>query len=247
VVFGKSSGFASSIDPATLNGANGFRLDGIDPYDFSSQSVAAAGDVNGDGFDDLIVGAFGANPGGKSDAGETYVVFGRDFTGAVTYLGTSGANSFTGTAAAERFVSGQGNDTLTGRGGADVFNAGAGDDLIRVSNTTFRHVDGGGGTDTLAILGGGRTLDLTALADNKITGIEEINITGNGDNTLELAKRDLLDLSDTTNRLRVQGNNGDTVNLDGAWNAGSISGGYQTYVQGAARILVDVDIDVFIV
>jgi hypothetical protein len=38
--------------------------------------VSAAGDVNGDGVDDLIVGADKASPGGDDEAGESYVVFG---------------------------------------------------------------------------------------------------------------------------------------------------------------------------
>jgi hypothetical protein len=35
------------------------------------------GDVNGDGLDDLIVGAWSASPSGQSDAGKSYVVFGK--------------------------------------------------------------------------------------------------------------------------------------------------------------------------
>ena len=243
VVFGKASGFASSINLATLNGMNGFRLDGgIDAADHSGLSVASAGDVNGDGFDDLIVGAPRADPGGDRYAGESYVVFGGDFTGAVTHLGTSGTDSLTGTSATERFVSGQGNDTLTGGGGKDVFNAGAGNDLIRVSSTTFRNVDGGSGTDTLSILGGGLTLDLTVLANNKISGIEKISLTGTGNNTLELAALDLFDLSETTNQLKVDGNAGDTVELAGTWTDGGAAAGYHTYTLGAATILIDTDI-----
>jgi len=70
VVFGAAGGWGATFDLASLNGANGFRLDGIDAGDWSGYSVAGAGDVNGDGFDDVIVGAM------RADAGETYVVFG---------------------------------------------------------------------------------------------------------------------------------------------------------------------------
>ena len=59
VVFGKASGFAASLDLATLDGTNGFRLDGSSAMT-SGCSVAAAGDVNGDGFADVIVGAHSA-------------------------------------------------------------------------------------------------------------------------------------------------------------------------------------------
>ena len=57
MVFGSAAGFAASLDLAALDGTNGFRLDGIDADDRSGVSVAGAGDVNGDGIDDLIIGA----------------------------------------------------------------------------------------------------------------------------------------------------------------------------------------------
>src|SRR5687767_2972821 len=74
IVFGKAS-WAASVDLAAL-GADGVRLDGINPGDHSGISVSGAGDVNDDGIEDVIVGAsdaFGGNP----QAGHAYVVFGK--------------------------------------------------------------------------------------------------------------------------------------------------------------------------
>ena len=41
-----------------------------------ARSVSSAGDVNGDGFDDLIIGAPDDNPNGF-DSGASFVVFGK--------------------------------------------------------------------------------------------------------------------------------------------------------------------------
>ncbi|MEM9222073.1 MAG: hypothetical protein AAGB11_06675 [Pseudomonadota bacterium] len=85
VVFGSSAGLPNSIDLASLTGGNGFELTGIDGLDFSGRSVSGAGDVNGDGIDDLIVGAPSADPGGNQAAGETYIVFGTTAPFAATF------------------------------------------------------------------------------------------------------------------------------------------------------------------
>ena len=53
----RRSGFAANLDLSSLDGSNGFRLGGVAAGDYSGCSVASAGDVNGDGFADLIVGA----------------------------------------------------------------------------------------------------------------------------------------------------------------------------------------------
>ena len=78
VVFGNNSGASSSFDLNTLNGTNGFAINGINSFDGSGRSVSGAGDFNGDGFDDLIIGASRADPSGNTSAGQSYVVFGNN-------------------------------------------------------------------------------------------------------------------------------------------------------------------------
>ncbi|MDX1571263.1 MAG: hypothetical protein R3200_12335 [Xanthomonadales bacterium] len=90
VVFGKAD--TTAVDLAAL-GAGGFRIDGIDAGDRSGHSVDGAGDVNGDGLDDLIIGAYPADPGDKTDAGESYLVFGKADSTPIE-LGALGARGF---------------------------------------------------------------------------------------------------------------------------------------------------------
>ena len=66
-VFGKSSGWESEIDLATLNGIDGLRLNlSTDDYVHFGQ----AGDLNGDGIDDLLIDIYGASS-------QEYLLLGR--------------------------------------------------------------------------------------------------------------------------------------------------------------------------
>ena len=76
ILFGSTTAFASVVDLEQLDATEGTRLDGISGSDQSGYSVADAGDVNGDGFADVIVGAPFGDPNSANGAGETYVVFG---------------------------------------------------------------------------------------------------------------------------------------------------------------------------
>jgi len=96
VVFGTNSGFSSSLDLSTLDGTNGFVINGGDSSDRSGESVSGAGDVNGDGVDDLIIGAHGVDPNGNSQAGASYVVFGSNsgFSSSLDLSTLDGTNGF---------------------------------------------------------------------------------------------------------------------------------------------------------
>ena len=78
VIFGSDLGFDSSFDLFSLDGTNGFAINGIATEDNSGRSVSNAGDVNGDGFDDIIIGAERAAPNNNSYAGSSYIVFGKN-------------------------------------------------------------------------------------------------------------------------------------------------------------------------
>jgi hypothetical protein len=96
VVFGRSSGFPASSSLASLDGNNGALIAGAAVGDFSGRSVSAAGDVNGDGIDDLIIGADFADPDGLAFAGSSFVVFGRSdgFPANLDLADLDGSNGF---------------------------------------------------------------------------------------------------------------------------------------------------------
>ncbi len=76
MVFGRASGFAPEIELSALDGTDGFQISGEAVDDQSGRYVAAAGDINGDGLGDVIVGAHYADINGVS-SGASYVVFGK--------------------------------------------------------------------------------------------------------------------------------------------------------------------------
>ncbi|MFC7498316.1 hypothetical protein ACFQRC_03675 [Enterovirga sp. GCM10030262] len=144
VIFGKASGFGP-IDLSSLAPEDGLILQG-GAFDWAGYSVASAGDLNGDGFDDLVVGAKRDARAGL-DSGSAYVIFGRASGG-----GTPEADNLEGTAGNDRLAGFEGNDVLSGLGGNDRLDGGANNDQL----------DGGDGDD---ILLGGSGIDTARYAD----------------------------------------------------------------------------------
>lgn len=217
VVYGKTDQAAVSLS-AVAAGSGGFVINGQSASDKLgggfSNSVSYAGDVNGDGYDDLIIAAPDADPvisgSTLTGAGKSYIILGgpQNITG---NLATG-----TGTSADELVIGTSGADTLTGGGGVDRFSAGKGDDTIVLTATDVAnlaattganraYVDGGNGIDTLQVSGAGVNLDLTAISNvsasaydgsSRINDIERINLGADSTgNTLTLAARDVNDMA----------------------------------------------------
>ncbi len=108
-VFNGASSLPSSVNLAAVN-ANVTTINGPVATSFGL-SVASAGDVNKDGFDDILVGA----PNANADAGSAYVILGRASFGASSVSAASVATKiFTGVSAGDHFGS-----TVSGVGDID--------------------------------------------------------------------------------------------------------------------------------
>ena len=70
VIYGSDDGFSRTFDIASIDGSNGFI------FGSAATDLKRAGDVNGDGLPDFIVGNANASPNGLTGAGVSYVIFG---------------------------------------------------------------------------------------------------------------------------------------------------------------------------
>ncbi len=130
VVFGgANAGSSGSVELGTLDASEGFVLRGAAEYDFAGYAVSGAGDVNGDGFADLLVGAYGADNTNGDKAGTSYVLFGSPLNHPIL-PGGPGANTLRSTGEPQQLFGAQGADSLFGNAGDDLLDGGAGDDLL---------------------------------------------------------------------------------------------------------------------
>ena len=158
VVFGKTNVEAVNLSSVAA-GTGGFvilgrgfddQTNGVGPY--SNSNVSAAGDVNGDGLADLIVGEQYAETidNTRANAGRSFIIFGKTDTSAVAlskiedgassntfirpnFTPTAGHDNFAGSSANDVLIGGLGDDTLTGNGGIDVLYGGSGNDTIVIN------------------------------------------------------------------------------------------------------------------
>lgn len=246
VVFGTARPASQSLAQAAM-GVGGFAIDGEQAGDVSGWAVAAGADISGDGLGDVVIGAYDAPA--STNVGRAYAVFGGDFFARVVQLGTDGDDSIDGTAEGDTLIGGRGNDVLRSYGGLDVIYGGAGDDEIALVSENLFRIDGGGGVDSLVLDGADLTLDLPAFPEITLQGIERVDLTGGGDNSLFLDLRDLRALSDTSNTLTVDGDLGDQVvaDLSGSnlVDGGSVDG-YRIWSNGVLTLAVADAVESFV-
>ena len=80
-------------------------------------------------------------------------------------------------------------------------------------------IDGGDGLDTIDI--DGENIDFSGLDDGQLLNIEVIDMSGEGDQTIELELQDVMDITDGDNDLTIEGDEGDVVELNSSeWSLG---------------------------
>ena len=191
VVFGKASGFGAEVllsDIAAGNG--GFVIRGLDDANLpgaAGYSVDGAGDVNADGFDDVLIGV----PGGSFN-GRAYVVHGFS-TGPIVRTGTDGDDllvggefndNLSGGKGADTIRSRQGNDLLNGGSGIDETDGGSGDDIHTVNHASDLVVErvGEGTMDRVSTSTGfalSAKAEIELFTTTSAAGLTAIDLTGN--------------------------------------------------------------------
>ncbi|WP_348799757.1 HYR domain-containing protein [Flavobacterium adhaerens] len=162
VVFGTKTGFPASLNVANLNGLNGFKIIDSDltPPRRTGFDVNDAGDINGDGINDLMLSDPNKYTEGIFHAGRVYIIYGRAtaFPAQFDVATLNGSNGFT--------ILGKTKDEVLGYGIANVgdFNNDSFDDIGIVS-----HNEGSGSIKKCYILFG-RSTNFPSIVD-----IESIN------------------------------------------------------------------------
>jgi len=217
VVYGKTN--ADNVDLNNLDdkgtSAYGYKIvDLSKTIDVSSNflgNITAPGDINGDAIPDLILDDYtGANnllPTVKLGS-TTNALLGSQTKFTAQGTGSSGNDTINLNTSNidETLVGGAGDDVIYGNGGADVMYGGVGNDTFNLtqnnidqltrgasSSGRLARVDGGGGTDTLALSGTGVSLDLTQIANNRLQSIEKINLGAS--NSLKVSWSDIQNMA----------------------------------------------------
>ncbi|MCP9789043.1 FG-GAP repeat protein [Cyanobium sp. Maggiore-St4-Cus] len=181
---------------------NGYAVSPLDPslaaaaqQSLAGYSIDANLDINGDGFQDLLI-SDPSNPSLGLD--NQYAIFGGDYFDIGTLIGTPADDTQIGTPLGDVIYALEGSDVIISNGGRDIILAGSGNDAISIINARFRRIDGGIGVDSLQLEGQANqdwnfSLNTAAInpaafsirPGNRLRSIEAISSQGFGANTLQ--------------------------------------------------------------
>lgn len=182
LIFGKSAGWEMDVALANVDAS----FLGENGLDYSGGAIAGTGDVNGDGFDDILIGASGNDEGGNS-AGQTYLIFGSSSGWIMDFELTNASASFIGEAAddtAGYSVSGAGDvdgdgydDILIGAKGNDDGGVGSGQAYLIFGKTSGWVMDFNLTNASASFIGE----DTNDLAGDSVSGAGDVNGDGYAD------------------------------------------------------------------
>ena len=168
LILGKASGWAMDTNLSTADAS----FWGENVNDNSGYPVTGAGDVNGDGFDDLLIGAYENDDGGYN-TGQTYLVLGK----------ASGWAMDTDLSAADASFRGEGSSDHSGRSvsGAGDVNGDGFDDILIGASGNDEGGDGAGQAYLILGKASGWAMDTNlSAADASFWGESGFDIAGNG-------------------------------------------------------------------
>ena len=132
-----------------------------------------------------------------------------------------------------------------GNNGIAVNNTVDGNDIITIGNNLTMNGDsitsgGGAGFDTLKVAD--NSIDFSHVKNIEKLDITDVNKTSADANVVTLSANDVLDITDNHNKLKIDGDNNDKLNLSGGgWSKGASNDGYATFTSGTVTVEVKDD------
>jgi len=212
--YDNNAGGGNQLNDETLAYHMQYQIQGhITPANFVI-NIDSAGDVNGDGFGDIMIGTPQADTDSGSDEdGEVIVIYGQETAGYDVITDNDGTDQ---DVVANNLGASTNFDSLVGNNAANILDsngheyvnmsAGAGDDDLYVHNANFGTLNGGGGFDTLHFMDAGGILDFSEIGNEQVKNIEAIEY-GNTHQTVVLGMEDLFDMMQSSTMI----DNGDQV------------------------------------
>jgi hypothetical protein len=117
---------------------------------------------------------------------------------------------------------------------------GSGDDVLHINTGNLGQTDMGDGYDTVHLAKHGMAFGHSEAV--KLGNVEAIDATGYGANNVALSIHDVLNMSDSDNRLTIVGDEGDSVTLTGNWTVVESNGEFTTYAYSDATMQAVVEI-----